>query len=245
MTPIEIERATIIAWPARDTEEQDGWFLLAGSGVTGRVNAVWPLDWRGDDIDKAIAAAERWYAARNLPARFKLTDGAFAPGDLPERLAARGYAPTKPTFVMTRGLANIEQVHSDVEFTSQMSPAFEQALIDSTPDADELDERRAIALRAPSPTVFAVRSANGVPAAVGMSAIARDLAGIFLMRTSPAARRQGHARIILRALLAWARDHGAASAFLQVEADNSPAVGLYKLEGFTTLTSYRFWRKPN
>ncbi len=126
-----------------------------------------------------------------------------------------------------------------------MTPLFEQALRDSTPNADELDERRAIALRAPKPTAFAVRADAGAPLAIGMSAIAGDLAGIFLMRTVPAARRQGHARHILRALLDWAAAQGAASAFLQVEADNAPAVKLYESEGFTTLTSYRFWRKAS
>jgi ribosomal protein S18 acetylase RimI-like enzyme len=31
---------------------------------------------------------------------------------------------------------------------------------------------------------------------------------------------------------------------LQVDEDNTPAIGLYQSEGFMTLTTYRFWRKP-
>jgi ribosomal protein S18 acetylase RimI-like enzyme len=243
---LEIERATILAWPAAETEEQDGWFLLAGSGVTGRVNAVWPLEWRGLDVGAAIENAERWYAARNMPPRFKLTDAAYEPGDLPLRLAALGYAPTKPTLVMMRPLTNRASTHAyeGVSLAPQLPPAFDRALVESTPDAAELAERRAIALRAPAPAVFAVRPTGGAALAIGMSAIAGELAGVFLMRTVPAARRQGHARHILRALLEWAGDHHATSAFLQVDADNTPAVSLYEREGFTTLTAYRFWRKP-
>jgi GNAT superfamily N-acetyltransferase len=60
----------------------------------------------------------------------------------------------------------------------------------------------------------------------------------------PEARRQGHAIQILRALTQWARDNGATDAFLQVDAGNAPAIALYECEGFTTLTTYRFWRKP-
>lgn len=239
MTPLAVERATILAWPAAETGEHDGWFLLAGSGVTGRVNAVWPLEWRGRNVEAAIDLAESWYAARGMPPRFKLTDGAFAPSNLPEMLAVRGYAPAKPTLIMTRSLGDTSTAFSEVSLSPTMPRAFEQALIDSTPDPAELDERRAIALRAPAPAVFAVRQ----DAAIGMSAIGAGFAGIFLMRTVPAARRQGHARHILRALLAWAREHGAREAFLQVDSGNAPAIALYEREGFATLTAYRFWRR--
>lgn len=244
MNPLDIERATIVAWPAAETERQNGWFFLAGSGVTGRVNAVWPLAWRGGDVEASIDSAERWYAARNMPPRFKLTDAAYEPRDLPQRLAARGYASTKPTLIMTRTLNSDPLQHDDVSVFERMPPAFDRALIESTPDAAELDERRAIALRAPAPTAFAVRAVAGAPLAIGMSAVADDLAGVFLMRTVPKARRQGHARHILRALLNWAFERRAMSAFLQVDADNIPAVTLYEGEGFTKLTAYRFWRMP-
>ena len=70
------------------------------------------------------------------------------------------------------------------------------------------------------------------------------LAGIFLMRTAPEARRQGLARGILTALLARSAEWGVRTAFLQVEADNASAIALYKSEGFSALSTYRFWRKP-
>jgi ribosomal protein S18 acetylase RimI-like enzyme len=132
-----------------------------------------------------------------------------------------------------------------VGLSDHMPPAFDQALRESTPHADELEERRAIANHAPSPRTFAVHTDESGPLAVGMSAAAGDLAGIFLMRTVPSARRQGHARQVLRALLAWARANGAANAFLQVDGDNAPAVALYEGEGFAALTSYCFWRRAH
>lgn len=247
LTPLDIEHATLRAWPAREMEERGGWFHLAAAGVTGRVNACWPLTWRGRDIDAAIDGVEAWYRARGLAPRFKLTDGAFAPGDLPVTLARRGYASTMHTLIMTRSLTRpgVAAVADGVTLSDQMPPTFDQALRESTPDADELEERRAIALRAPAPAAFAVRANESGPLAVGMSAVAGDLAGIFLMRTVPNARRHGHAIHVLRALLAWASAHGAADAFLQVDADNAPAVTLYKREGFETLTSYCFWRKTS
>lgn len=244
MTPRDIDLATIKTWPAAVTEERNGWFYLAAGGVTGRVNAAWPLDWAGGDVGAAIADVEHWYAARNLPSRFKLTDGAYAPADLPVQLAARGYEQVMPTLIMTRGLASTARAYEGVDISTSIPPLFDQALRESTTSADDLEERRSIARRVPSPSAFAVREVDGRPAAIGASAIAGDLAGVFLMRTVPDQRRRGHALHILRALLDWARSQSATTAFLQVDADNRPAIALYEREAFTALTTYCFWRKP-
>ncbi len=175
-TASDIDRATITTWPATVTEERNGWFYLAAGGVTGRVNAVWPLDWRGDDIEMAINSAEAWYAARGLPPRFKLTDRAFAPGDLPDRLARRGYECVMPTLIMTRNLALRPPVFDNVAISPQLPALFDQALRDSSINTDDLEERRSIARRLPTPAAFAVRAPAGQAAAVGASAVAGKLA---------------------------------------------------------------------
>lgn len=239
----DIDRATIETWPATVTEEHDGWFYLAAGGVTGRVNAVWPLEWRGGDVGQAIDNVEAWYAARGLPSRFKLTDGAFVPADLPVRLAQRGYECVMPTLIMTRRLTRQALAFDGVAISPQMPDSFDQALRDSTTNPDDLEERRSIARRLPAPAAFAVRAPASRAAAIGASAIAGKLAGVFLMRTVPEERRRGHALHILRALLHWAATHGAENVFLQVDADNAPAIALYEREGFAALTTYRFWRK--
>jgi ribosomal protein S18 acetylase RimI-like enzyme len=43
--------------------------------------------------------------------------------------------------------------------------------------------------------------------------------------------------------LAWQR--GITRAFLQVEADNAPALGLYRRFGFTTAWTYHYWKAPD
>ncbi len=199
MSPRDIELATIKTWPAAVTEERNGWFYLAAGGVTGRVNAVWPLAWSGGDLNAAIDDVEAWYAARRLPPRFKLTDGAYAPEDLAERLAERGYERVMPTLVMIRRLSPASDRRDDVELASAVTPAFDQALRESTTSADDLEERRAIARRVPQPAAFATLQRDGRTVAVGASAIADKLAGVFLMRTVPHERRRGHGLTILRA----------------------------------------------
>lgn len=244
MNARDIDLATIKAWPAAITEEHHGWYYLAAGGVTGRVNAVWPIDWRGGDVDAAITHAEAWYAAHRLPPRFKLTDDAYAPADLPTRLAQRGYQSVMPTLIMTANLGAGVGAFDGVTLSPTVTQAFDDVLRESTANADDLEERRSIARRVPAPAAFALRERNGRTLAVGASAVVGALGGVFLMRTAPEARRQGHALHILRALLHWAAHQGAKEAFLQVDADNAPAIALYQREGFAALTTYRFWRKP-
>jgi ribosomal protein S18 acetylase RimI-like enzyme len=240
-----LEEATIRAWPARQTETRFGWRLLCSGGVTGRVNACWPLDWTGEtSVDDAIDAAERWYAARGLPPRFKLTASAIAPDTLPEALARRGYTPSADTLIMTRPLDNADRdAAGGLRLDAALSRAFIDALRAMSAHAAEFDERAAIAQRAPQPAAFAlIGDAAGAARAIGMSACAGELAGIFLMRTAEDARRQGHAQAILAALLAWAKAAGAAHAFLQVEASNHGAIALYRRAGFSEASRYAFWR---
>ncbi|MNL85424.1 Mycothiol acetyltransferase [compost metagenome] len=61
------------------------------------------------------------------------------------------------------------------------------------------------------------------------------------MRTLPGHRRKGLASRILAALLHEARTLGARRAYLQVEADNAPAIALYSGLGFTPAYGYRYW----
>ncbi len=42
------------------------------------------------------------------------------------------------------------------------------------------------------------------------------------------ARRQGHGASALATALKWARNHGALTAWLQVELDSDPALALYR-----------------
>jgi ribosomal protein S18 acetylase RimI-like enzyme len=49
---------------------------------------------------------------------------------------------------------------------------------------------------------------------------------------------------LLKAFVSLARQRGIARAFLQVEADNAPALGLYRRFGFATAWTYHYWKAP-
>jgi N-acetylglutamate synthase len=53
-------------------------------------------------------------------------------------------------------------------------------------------------------------------------------------------RRLGHARELCGALLGWAAGRGATRAYVQVLADNDPAIALYESMGFRTQHRVRY-----
>ncbi len=239
--PAILEPLADDAWPARERQRLGGWRLNASSGYSMRINACWPLAAPDRDPEAAIDAVEAWYASRGLPPRFKLTDGVFAPADLADRLAARGYRQSKDTVVMvgpTGGEGNLS-----VAISSAPDETFEAVFTASAGDPEDGRERIEALGRMPPPACFARLDLDGAPAAIGVAALGGGFAGVFGMRTVPAHRRKGLARRVLLTLLAEARRQGVDRAWLQVEADNAPAIALYAAEGFEPAYRYRYWSR--
>lgn len=62
--------------------------------------------------------------------------------------------------------------------------------------------------------------------------VVADEAELLTLAVDPAKRRLGVASRLVQAFLAEARARGAATAFLEVAADNTPAIALYSANGF-------------
>ena len=58
-------------------------------------------------------------------------------------------------------------------------------------------------------------------------------AELLTLAIHPAGRRAGHGRALVRLFLTAAAGRGADSAFLEVAADNAPALALYRQTGWT------------
>ncbi len=80
-----------------------------------------------------------------------------------------------------------------------------------------------------SPLVFALAEPNGFL----MARVIADEAEVLTLAVHPSARRQGIGARLLAGFLETTRARGAATAFLEVAADNAPAFALYRGAGFT------------
>ncbi len=67
-----------------------------------------------------------------------------------------------------------------------------------------------------------------------------DWAGITNVWVSPEHRRTGLGTVVMGAMLAWAAEHGATTAYLQVRGDNPGALAAYARLGFLTHHAYRY-----
>jgi RimJ/RimL family protein N-acetyltransferase len=88
-----------------------------------------------------------------------------------------------------------------------------------------------------------VRAGGDIVCAAQM-AIDGDLAGIFDVVSASSARGKGYATLACADLLAWAQRHGARAAYLQVSANNAPAVAVYRKLGFATSYTYHYRGRP-
>jgi N-acetylglutamate synthase len=91
----------------------------------------------------------------------------------------------------------------------------------------------------------ALASATIPGVAQGFAAYAEDWVGFRGIEIAPEHRRQGLARVIMAALLEWAAELGATTAYLQVLGDNEPALALYEGLGFTTHHRYAYLTRPH
>lgn len=87
----ELQERAARGMPARQVEEVGGWWLRYAPGCSWWVSTVLPHgDARPDELERRIAAAEEFYAARGAVTRFQITPP-VCPQQLDARLAERGY----------------------------------------------------------------------------------------------------------------------------------------------------------
>jgi len=221
------------ALPAIETQDVAGWIVRCSPGLAvRRANSVWPRR-HGDaqELDEKLAAVERFYADRGLPARYQVSP-ASQPHGLELALRQRGYMPGAPTAVARCDLASIagqaigpRSMVKIAEFASDSWWATWQTALRI--NAAPLDAVAGLVDRISAPTAFVSVALEGVDAAVALGVLEDRWLGIFNMATLPQMRRRAAGRAALVALAAWAVERDATKGYLQVDLDNSPALNLY------------------
>lgn len=125
------------------------------------------------------------------------------------------------------------------------APAHAWASVYTAPGFDAADGALRVQLLSRSRFArYACVQSAGVSLAAGTACISRDWLSVHGMRTLPHAQGQGLGASLLAAFTDLASRRGITRAFLQVEADNAPALALYRRFGFTTAWTYHYWKAP-
>ena len=235
-----LEELSINAWPALQTWLYDGWVLRFASGYTRRANSVNPLYPGRLDFDEKITACEMSYQSQGLPVVFKLTPANAASG-LDACLAGRSYRSEAATSVQCLSL---EHFTAAPDNAVQLLPAASEAWRQAYARMSGLDpgksaiHARLLSLILPQ-ACYAVIAVDGQPAACGLGVLQNGYLGLFDIITTAGVRRQGLGERIVRGLLAWGKQQGAQTSYLQVMLNNPPALNLYAKLGYQE--AYQYW----
>lgn len=249
-----LEERGLSAWPAPQNVYFGGWVFRLGGGFSKRANSANALgdrqDFRSDSINARTpkldfsavrAEAERLYDSKGLPTIFRLTPIAGAATDL--ALANAGYHALEPHTVMTT-TPDASMPVADVRLEPGPTPEWLNGVTAANgvaPSHRAIHDLivKSIAL----PAAFATWIVDERALGFGMAVLDRGAVGLFDIVVQSQARGQGGGRKLTRALMAWGRENGATTAYLQVVDANAVARRLYQTLGFEDAYKYHYRRR--
>jgi GNAT superfamily N-acetyltransferase len=245
----ELQRIAARGWRPAETEMLGDWLLRAAGGFTGRANSALVIGDPGSSLDDALDRIEQWYAARGLPPRVQLPSRDATPG-VDAALDKRGWSTSSVVHVMTAELGTVLRARrntSDVEVGIAEEPDEDWLASYRQDSADRQDgtlpgAARDLLVRHDNVGFASIRDTGGC-AAITRATVDGRWAGLFAVEVTPAHRGRGLGAIVSLAALRWAVASGARRGYLQVAADNAPAIALYDNLGFAVHHDY-VYRTP-
>lgn len=238
---LETSTCDAVAPPAHET--LDGWLLSFDTSTVGRAKSAVPL--RHHSLNPAalpdICAR---YAQRGLQPIFRLADVAGL-ADVQAELRRLGFAPTQATLVQVAPTTAVAALADPAAATWSATPTAPWAAVYTAPGFDPVDgQHRVQALSRGQHGVYATVVQQGQPLCAGTAVYSQGWASLHGLRTTMSARGQGLARHVMACLAQEALHRGLTETFLQVEAENTAALALYRRAGFVTAWCYHYWH-PN
>lgn len=234
-----IETLSFKALPALEQIEYDGWILRYANGYTRRANSVNPVYAAGDDVELKIHMCESFYARKNHPTIYKMTDAVYPP-DLDAILADQDYRKEAETYVYTMSLIGRGNASDRVRIDTDLSATW----INHFAELNQISDQHKTTLQQMLPLIltqcgFVNLMADGEVIGVALGVIDGDWMGIYDVVVHPDHRGLGYGRMMMEALFDWGIQQGASDSYLQVQANNTIATALYRSLGFDH--QYVYW----
>ncbi len=233
------EELSMNAHPSIRTQLFDGWVLRFADGYTNRANSVNPLYPSEIAVEDKINYCEEIYSSQGLATVFKLTP--ISVKSLDKTLETKGYEKVTPTNMMIRPLVSQDVFDTKTVVTDKVTEVWQENYFRLNGISDELKitTAKTIQKNILNKTLCASIIENETVIACGLCVIEREYAGLYDIVVDVNYRGKGFGYDICHSLLCTAAKIGAKIAYLQVVADNAPAVGLYNKLGFTYC--YQYW----
>jgi len=237
---LKLEEIALNAWPALETIQIDGWVIRYANGVTKRSNSVNPIYASSQNIDEKIDFCEKFYLSKGIPVCFKITEIA-QPSGLDEMLDKRGYAHKFDVLIQTMDISMLTgEMDKNIQLLEETDDLWLDHYIkmnDSKPSDKPVYKQ--IIDNIQFPKCLFMLSLNEVVIGCGLGVVEDKFIGLFDIVVDPQYRNQGFGKLLVENILKWGKNKGAETAWLQVLADNAPALLLYEKVGLQE--AYRYW----
>lgn len=240
-----VEETCFRAFPALRQANVGDWLLRFAGGVSRRANCANPRRVRPAGDEGVVAACRALFRDQGLPVIFRIPSLVDAGMDrLLERL---GYAAEGETLTLHGELDGASGgTDAAVELVPRPEPEWVAAMarLQGHEGEKAVTYGRIVGAVA-VPAAFATLRRDGAAAALAFGVVHDGLLCFESVVTGAEHRGRGYARRVLAALIDWGARSGAHGMCLQVQADNDPAIALYRGLGLKTeLYRYHYRREP-
>ena len=234
---LALESRLVNAWPSFDYQAYDGWLLRLARGYSKRANSATALV-PGATLDEPLVDhMVAHFIAENVRPTFRLTS--LESPEVDGILERRGFRLIEPTQALTKPIPEDCTVDPAVILEPKVSARWVRETAQSY-GGDKADDSILIDIvsRIRQTAAFATLDLDDRHVAWGLGVVERGYVGLFDIVVAPELRGIGLGRRIVTSLMAWGRDQGAHTAYLQVREDNEVARALYLSIGFES--AYRY-----
>src|SRR5699024_5744173 len=241
-----IEMIAARAWPAKKTKKYGKWLLRAHDGVTKRANSVLTLGEIPKEKDW-LFHIEQFYQSQGLTPCFYITES--SPAALKSVLDKQQYeVDTELCILSVRPELIINKVSLQTEWDLKIEPEVSATwmhafMLLEGHDVQNIEAFTDIFRAIPLVKGFLALKMRNEIIAVATIATEDGWGYVSNVVVSHKYRRRGVASQLMLHLALWAKNHHTESLFMQVLADNEPALRLYDTLGFVRIANSHYVKK--
>ena len=232
----ELELLSDLTWPADQITEMGKWRLRISDGFTMRANSALPTGAApygepGQAIDKAIDEVVKIYLEKKLTPTFTLPLPVYE--ELDKYLEELGWkVKVGAEYLVNEIPDNLDLENANFQIEIAKEPTIEWLEVQSDHKIEQIMRNY--------PARYAQIKFETKTIAVGRIATLGKWSLATRVYVNPEFRGKGVGTLLMRALMAAAKEDGATKVGLQVDIENGAGLALYKSMGFRFHHSYRY-----